>query len=423
MTAVSPQDPWYQVAEVVRLIRSGEAQTRPELADATRLGRNVITMRIQAAQEIGLVEPSGESRSRGGRAAELWQLRGDAGYIGVALHGPSGFRVAIADLGLRLLAERTVAWPILTADPTETSERMAAEIEALADAHGRGRVWGVGIGVLGPVDFTTGRNADPVTLTVGARWPRAFDVRGWFTKRLQVPVLVESVANLMALGASAQPGSPGDLVAIRMQLGVGSGIVSSGRLHRGADWIAGETNHIHVDDDPQRLCVCGRTGCLDAYAGAWALINEAKRVVAEGRPTSLAALPPEELTVDAIVAAAESGDQASAEIVLRAADAVGRVLATVVTWFNPRRVVIGGSAIATSALFQGAMRRTLNARSLAASVEHLEVRSGDPQAMEEVYGGLVMVREALLSPSFMVEWGPFGTPTAAPDLRERQAQL
>lgn len=85
MTAVSPQDPWYQVAEVVRLIRSGEAQTRPELADATRLGRNVITMRIQAAQEIGLVEPSGESRSRGGRAAELWQLRGDAGYIGVAL--------------------------------------------------------------------------------------------------------------------------------------------------------------------------------------------------------------------------------------------------------------------------------------------------------------------------------------------------
>ena len=421
---VSPQDPWVQVAEVVRLIRSGEAQTRPELADATRLGRNVITLRIQSAQDLGLVEPSGDVRSRGGRAAEVWQLRGAAGYLAIGLHGPDHFRVAVADLNLNLIAEKTVPWPIISADPVETSERMAAEIEGLLPADANGRLWGFGIGLLGPVDFTTGGNADPVTVsTLGTRWPRDFDVRGRFTKRLQAPVLVESVANLMALGAAAAPGAPDDLIAIRMQMGVGSGIVTAGRLHRGADWIAGETNHILVRADPERVCICGKTGCLDAYAGAWAVMDDARRTIAQGRNTTLAKLDSDELTVRAIVAAAESGDIPAAEIVLRAADALGRVLATLVTWFNPRRVVIGGNALASSPLFHNAMRRTLNSQALAASVDALEVRTGEPHLMEEVHGAFHMVREALLSPSYLAEWGPVGSPMQAAGLRERESQI
>ena len=63
MQPASPQDPWVQVSEILRLIRSGDAQTRPELADATRLGRNVITLRIQSAAELGLIQPSGDARS------------------------------------------------------------------------------------------------------------------------------------------------------------------------------------------------------------------------------------------------------------------------------------------------------------------------------------------------------------------------
>ena len=421
---VSPQDPWVQVAEVVRLIRTGEAQTRPELAEATRLGRNVITLRIQAAQDLGLVEPSGDARSRGGRAADVWQLKGDAGHLAIGLHEPTGFRVALADLNLGLIAVRTVEWPTITADPAETSERMAHEIEAMTPPELAGTLWGVGIGVLGPVDFTTGQNADPVTPTPGAnRWPRGFDIRSWFTARLGAPVLVDSEANLMALGAASQPGAPDDLIAVRMRLGVGSGIVTSGRLHRGADWIAGETNHILVHSDADRICICGKIGCLDAYAGGWAIEDQARRAIARGESTTLTRLAPDEVTVAAVVAAAEAGDLYSTGVVLSAADALGRVLAGIVTWFNPRRLVIGGNALAHSMLFQNAMRRTLNLQALAASVEHVEVRVGDPDRLEEVFGAFSMVREALLSPSYIAEWGPVGSPTRAVSLRERTTQI
>ncbi|HET7723979.1 MAG TPA: ROK family protein [Propionibacteriaceae bacterium] len=420
---VSPQDPWVQIAEILRLIRSGAAQTRPELADATRLGRNVITLRVQAASDLGLVQPSGDARSRGGRAADVWEFTGHATHLLVAIQGLTSFRVVLADLGLHIIETRRVAWS-LTADPVETCERMAAELEALLRAHPEATAWAMGLGLQAPVNFDTGQSTDPVTSVAQfPRWPRDFNVRKWFVERLGVPVWVESVSNLSALGAAAAPGAPADLVFVRLAKGVGSGIVSDGKLHRGADWVAGEITHITVQDDHERICMCGRVGCLDAFAGEWAVEADARRAVAEGRSPSLARLDPAAITVDDVVAGADAGDVACVEILLRAADALGRVLAGVVTWFNPRRVVVGGNALASSSMFFSAMRRTLTARALAASVEHLEVLVSDRDRDEEVLGALVMVQDLLLSPAFLAAWGPLGSPLLVEDLRTRESQL
>ncbi len=422
MTPIAPQDPWVQVAEVLRLIRTGEAQTRPELADATSLGRNVVTLRIQAAQELGLVQPSGEQRSRGGRAAEVWETAGGAGTIAIGIIGHTHLRIVIADLSLQVIEERYVPWD-MQGPPEETCEHLAGEIESLLDAHPGTELWGMGVGLLAPVQFDTGRNADPVTgATTLSRWPRAFDPRAWFIERMRVPVWVESVANLATLGAAAEPGAPADLIFVRLGVGVGSGIVSDGKLHRGADWIAGEMTHVTVQADSDRTCVCGRTGCLETFATEQSIEADARRLIAEGRSQRLAHADPEKVTAVDVVDAAESGDVACVEIVLRAADALGRVLAATVTWFNPRRVVVGGNRLAGSALFQNAVRRTLNTHALGASLERLELQVGDPNRAEEVQGGLAMVRDALLSPQYLVAWGPQGSPTATPELLLRTTQ-
>jgi len=423
MQVASPQDPWVQVSEILRLIRSGDAQTRPELADATRLGRNVITLRIQAAAELGLIRPSGDARSRGGRAADVWEFTGHGSHVLIVIQGFTGFRVTLADLSLRVLETRRVDWT-LTDNPTAMCERMAAEMDAVLASHPGTQVWGLGLGLQAPVNFVTGQSTDPVTSVAQApRWPRDFNVRLWFVQRMGVPVWVESVSNLTAIGAAAAPGAPSDLVFVRLAKGVGSGIVSDGQVHRGADWVAGEITHITVQADPDRICMCGRVGCLDAFAGEWAVEADARRAVAEGRSPHLAGLEPARITVDDVVAGAEAGDVACVEIVLRAADALGRALATVVTWFNPRRVVVGGNALASSSMFTGAMRRALSSHALAASVEHLEVLVGDRDRREEITGAMVMVRDLLLSPVFLAAWGPLGSPLRVPDLVGRTTQL
>lgn len=421
MSPVSPQDPWVQVSEIVRLIRSGEAQTRPELADATRLGRNIITQRIQAAAELGLVRRSGVQRSRGGRAADVWEFHGAQGRILTGTIGSFGLRVALTDLDGRVVEHRWLPGE-LSSDPLETCERMATEMEDLMRLHHPdGPAWGVGIGLPVPVDFLTGRSTSPVTVgPPGVAWPSSFDIRRWFTRRMQAPVWVDSDSNLSALGAAAEPGAPDDLVFVRMERGVGSGIVSDGRLHRGADWIAGEITHVTVQGEGEPICLCGRVGCLDAYASRWAVEAEAARAAAEGRSTYLAQHGTE---LADVVAGADAGDLTCARLVLRAADAMGRALAGVVTWFNPRRVLIGGNVLAESPLFQSAVGRTLHAHTLAASVQHLELRYGTSERPEEIAGATAMVVEVLLSADYMAEWAPAGFPIDVEILLAKHADL
>lgn len=418
---VSPQDPWVQVSEVVRLIRSGKAQTRPELADATRLGRNIITQRVQSAAELGLVRRSGRQRSRGGRAADVWEFDGGTGRILVGTVGSFGLRVALTDLDGVVVEHRWLPGE-LTADPVATCEQMADVMDDLLERHfPDGPAWGVGIGLPTPVDFVTGRGTTPITSgPPGVTWPREFDIRRWFTRRMNAPVWVDSDSNLSALGAAAVDGAPEDLVFVRMERGVGSGIVSDGRLHRGADWIAGEITHVQVPGEGEPICLCGRVGCLDAYASRWAIEAEAARAVAESRSSWLAEHGP---TLDAVVAGAAAGEATCARLVLRAADAMGRALAGVVTWFNPRRVVVGGNALAESPLFQSAVSRTLHAHTLAASVQNLELQYGTSERPEEITGAVAMVREVLLSADYMAEWAPAGFPIDVEVLLAKHADL
>lgn len=406
---VSPQDPWVQVAEVARLIRNGTAQTRPELADATRLGRNVITQRIRTAQEVGLVRPSGEQRSRGGRAAEVWEFDAEQGRLVLAILSPEGVRVAVTDLLGRVVDERRVDEPP-SADVLATCELIAAQMDDLLAVHlPYGPAWGIGISVPIPVDVVTGRGVGPVAAGAPAAvWPGAVDVRSWFTRRMKAPVWLDSSANLAARG-SVMPGSTQDLVFVRLDHQVSSGIVSQGRPHHGTRWIAGQIGHITVSDDPERICLCGRVGCLETFAARWAIEAGAEQALRSGRSAHLSSLtaPPR---LEDVVRGAQTGDPTCTELVLRAADAVGRALAAVVTWYNPGRVVIGGGALAANSLFQGAAARSFHTHVLAASAEGLDLTFGDPAGAEEVIGAAAMVTEALTAPEYLAEWGPGGFP-------------
>ena len=61
------------------------------------------------------------------------------------------------------------------------------------------------------------------------------------------------------------------MVVVKIGTGIGAGIISDGRLHRGAQGSAGDVGHIQVVDDPAVVCRCGNIGCLEALAGGAAL--------------------------------------------------------------------------------------------------------------------------------------------------------
>ncbi|MEV1085640.1 ROK family protein, partial [Streptomyces sp. NPDC050211] len=254
-------DSAYSLCRLLGIVRSGTAVTRPELIARSGLGRKLVTQRLGELLACGLLAEDGLAPSTGGRAPRRLRFGADAGRVLVAELGGDSVAVGLADLSGRLLAQRDER-----ADVMAGPEGLLRRVEELFDAlladrdPGSPPVWGVGIGVLGPVDA---RSGSPLPLPPMPAWAD-YPIRKRFEGRYDVPVWVDNEVNLMALGEHRGGLGQGvdDLVFVKVGTGIGAGVITGGRLCRGARGSAGEVGHLHVTDDDSIVCWCGRAGCL-----------------------------------------------------------------------------------------------------------------------------------------------------------------
>ena len=111
-----------------------------------------------------------------------------------------------------------------------------------------GALWGIGIGVPGPVEFESGR---PVSPPIMPGWD-GYRVRGAL-RAVGVPVWVDNDVNVMALGELTAGCGRGrdDFVFVKIGTGIGAGIIVDGRIHRGAKGSAGDIGHIQIAGRPR----------------------------------------------------------------------------------------------------------------------------------------------------------------------------
>ncbi len=140
-----------------------------------------------------------------------------------------------------------------------------------------------------------------------------------------------------------------------------------GRLYRGADSLAGEIGHMVVDPGGPR-CICGRRGCLEAFAAGPAIARRARELLASHHPSGegriileLVGGDPSRITAREVAAAAAQGDPLAAEILREAGEALGFGLAQAITLLNPERVALGGGVIKAGEPFLAHVRKAANA--------------------------------------------------------------
>jgi glucokinase len=124
----------------------------------------------------------------------------------------------------------------------------------------------VGVCFGGPVDHAS----SIVTRSVHVPGWQGFDFADWAQRTVGLPVAVDNDGNVGALAELVHGGhDTHDLMYVTVSTGIGAGVVSGGRVLRGASNDAGELGHIRIADDP-RPCACGRTGCLERLcSGYW----------------------------------------------------------------------------------------------------------------------------------------------------------
>jgi glucokinase-like ROK family protein len=399
---------------VLDLVRAGAVRTRPELGRRAGLGRTVVTQRLAQLIDCGLVEDGDFGPSTGGRAPRELRFRADAGRVLVAELGATGLAVGVTDLAGALVGQRWEPWDI-AAGPVRTLDRVE---ELLDDLCGQwpGPVWGVGIGLPGPVEFASGR---PVAPPIMPGWD-GYPVRDRLAARYDAPVWVDNEVNAMALGeyrAGLGRDAP-DLVFVKVGTGIGAGLISGGRLHRGAQGCAGDIGHVAVLGAPGRLCRCGNVGCLEALAGGGALIRDATEAAQAGRSAGLSARLAEagQLEVADLAYAAERGDPVAVELLQRSGRLVGETLARIVSFFNPSLILLGGSVVMSGNLLLPAIRQEIYRRSLPLATRDLRISQSPLGNEAGLRGAGFMVVDELFSRERLGRWILTGTPAGRPEL-------
>jgi glucokinase len=201
------------------------------------------------------------------------------------------------------------------------------------------------------------------------RW-RDFPLRARLEEAVDLPVWVLNDVQAATYGEWLHGAGRGaeHLVTLFVGTGIGGGVVLDGRLIHGCDGTAGEIGHMKIDRaGPQ--CTCGRQGCLEAYAGGWAIARRAREALQDeaGRGSVLleaAGGRADAVTAETVSAAYHLGDPLAARLVEEIAVALATGVASVVSGFNPCLVILGGGVIEGIPALVSLIRTEVAARAL-----------------------------------------------------------
>jgi len=369
---------------VLQLLRDGVPRTRSELATAANLARSTITARLDSLIEANLVQEAGGTFT-GGRPASRFVFNPRARVVLAADLGATHATLALTDLGGTSIAHRRDPLDIAQGPKVTLDWVVATAHDLLVESgHADAELAGVGIGLPGPVEHSTGRPASPPIMP---GWD-GYDVVGHVRSRYDVPVLVDNDVNLMALGehVTVYPDVP-HLLLVKVATGIGSGLISDGRLHRGAQGAAGDLGHVLSTRGGDRPCTCGNTGCIEAVASGVAVASALRD---EGLDAE---------TSQDVVELVRSGNIVAAKAVRQAGRDLGETLAATVSLFNPSVIVIGGSLAQAGEMLLAGVREAVYARSLPLATEHLRIVMSSTAGEAAVLGASTMVVRHVLAPA------------------------
>jgi predicted NBD/HSP70 family sugar kinase len=386
LTAGESHDPTSPTGagRVLSLIRDGEAVTRADLARRTGLARSTVAQRVEALLAHQLVYEAGGSASTGGRPPTVLAFNRSAGVVLVADLGATHSRLAVSDLAGAPLSERAYDTDVARA-PEEVLGWVHERFTALLEEVGRepDDVRGIGIGVPAPVAFSRG---EPVAPPMMPGWD-GFSIPGWFSRHYDAPVLVDNDVNIMALGEHWTHWRDTEhLLYVKIGTGIGCGIVSGRRIHRGAQGAAGDIGHVRLAGHDDVICRCGNIGCLEAVAGGRAL---AANLAAAGLPARASR---------DVVKFVKAGEPLAIQAVREAGRCLGEVLAECINFFNPGAIVLGGDLAEAHQQLLAGVREVSFGRSLPMATRDLRLGCSQLGDRAGVIGAAIMVIEHVLAP-------------------------
>jgi predicted NBD/HSP70 family sugar kinase len=361
---------------VLNCIREHGGISRAEVAELTDLSRPTVTTIVDALMQDGLLREGPSPPPIPGQRGRMIPLHFNArvGYaIGVDM-GRNHLTVIISDLAAEIVAQRHHHFA-MSQGPTVCLAELCASIHEVVQTQGIAwqSVVGIGVGMPGPMDATLRFPAAPPGMP---EWD-GVPLRAHLHAAFGVPVYLDNNANMGALGENRYGGAQGvaNLIYMKLDSGIGCGLIIEHRLYRGGGGSAGEIGHNLIVPDGA-VCVCGNRGCLETIASIEAICAAARQ--AEEHMPAFAD----------VLARANAGDPLCRAALAQAGNAIGIALAALVNTINPTLIVLDGATMLADEHILAPTRAQIALHCLRAPLEHVRVVRGS-LASEAVSRGAI----------------------------------
>jgi predicted NBD/HSP70 family sugar kinase len=301
---------------------------------------------------------SGYAPSSGGRRPAMFTIRPDTIYILSVAMDQLVTRISLMDIHNKHVGEIEKFELPLRSNPDALSllaEKMEEVIRS--SAVDKKKIIGVGIGMPGFIDSKKGINYSFLE-------SKDKTVTQYLSEKINLPVYIDNDSSLIAL-AELRFGiarHQKNAMVINISWGVGLGMILNGELFRGHNGFAGEFSHIPLFNN-NKLCGCGKTGCLETETSLLVIIEKATQGLKEGRQSGLSKNFPTghfEQDYEAIITAALRGDQFAIELLAEVGYNIGRGIAILIHLMNPESVILSGRGALAGKVLQAPIQQALN---------------------------------------------------------------
>ncbi|WP_164126269.1 ROK family transcriptional regulator [Sphingobacterium luzhongxinii] len=329
---------------IVRELYFSGTQSIADLSNS--IGKSIpnITKTIQRLLEQKIITSEGLAPSTGGRRAIQYSLNTEnlPCILAIALD-QFNTTVTLVDFSNTALKD-TVRVSLNVLTHQAPSELLLELVDNYLKDQPVHNIVAIGITMPGFIDSAHGINTS---------FTRLRDIRDVLQNHLHIPTYIENDSTAIAIAEhnfGKAKGSSNALV-INLNWGVGLGMILENRLFRGSTGFAGEFSHIPLSNI-NKLCSCGKRGCLEVEASLIAAIEYATLKLEAGEVSQLGQnyKQPPTITIDQLMEAAINGDQVAIESFAKIGYMLGKGIATLIHIINPEKIIISGKGAKVGAI-------------------------------------------------------------------------
>lgn len=361
-----------------------------ELSEKIGKSLPLVTTVLNGLIEEGSVTDTGLAPSTGGRRRSLYALKQDVMYVVSVAMDQFITRIAIVDIHNKPIRDVEKFELSLEKNPNALST-LTEKITQTIQASGIGyeKIVGIGIGMPGFVDSDKGVNYSFLEIPGDS-------IIDYIGSRLHLPVFIDNDSSLIALAEQrfGAARSRRSAMVINIGWGIGLGLILGGELFRGNNGFAGEFSHLPLFSN-NKLCSCGKSGCLETEASLLVVIDKVVQGVKKGEITMLNDLSTENVDQAAmdIIMAAKKGDKFAVRLLSEAGYSIGRGVAILIHLLNPEVIVLSGRGSIAGKLWQAPIQQALNEHCIPRLAAGTEIALSSLGYSAEIIGGAALVME------------------------------